>query len=149
MLISHLVLAPIIAQISPILSRSFVFLLRHTGSDDHVDAIKHRDEVFLMPEVPIKVSLPSSTLTPLVLLSLFFLLYHQAFLACRTNVGVAVCAFLANWVRLCVCAGDGCMHVSSYLPQIVATLAGGTQKRTFDLQPDATAGMLVQSLTSA
>ena len=40
------------------------------------------------------------------------------------------------------------MHVS-YLPQIVATLAGGTQKRTFDLQPDATAGMLVQSLTSA
>ena len=83
MLISHPVLSPIIAQIRPILSRSFVFLLRHTGSEDHVDAMKHRDDVVIMPEVPIKVSLPSTTITPLVLLSLLSL--DQAFSACRTN----------------------------------------------------------------
>ena len=101
-------------QVLPILSRSFVFLIKYSDFDDHIDVILAEPasdpDVAAAPEVPIKVSM------------------------CPPHV-------------CCVCLQ--CAYTEPLVPQIFASLTGGTQTRSVILKPTDTAGMLLASLQSA
>lgn len=114
------VLYLIIEEVLPILSRSFLFLLKFNDFDEHVDVVlaeKASDPDVAEPECLIRVSVHAP----------------------RTRVYMYV-------MRERLFVRDYTEHRVS---QITASLAGGFQQRVITLKPTDTAGMLLTSLRSS
>ena len=138
------------AHIRPVIPRSFVFLLRYTGYDDHgVDALQPSGDLDLPTTGSSHQSKPGGIVLASRCVALSLSLYLKL---SRPTELTRMCALFG----LHPCVRDvrvlyawPPVMIPALLSQVIATTAGGFQKRTVLMQRRATTSILVKSLASA